>query len=323
MDDIGAIRRWARKNHIAIEAGGRIPRRILQMYAEAASSNQEGRSSEVSTRYDLLAKYLEPRFGSIYNGDGGLDEGLPWTPELRQAARRYLLVELPTDVRAAMFIAPDDLEDADAWEKEVDGLFASLTISEIGLAVRSAAVAAQPTLDQVTGQSDDWPGGEDQKLDAEFWLEAHADERELKDVASFLHERYERPTPAEMTPYALVTYYSPARLVEAWQHAVGPAPSDLVDTEWQILQPFLPQRSGYRDPQVRRSIDGMLYCFERKISISNVPERYGRPGSLLSQRSRYRRAGIYHHALSELDGTPGGERLVAWLHETVKPPETA
>jgi hypothetical protein len=209
MEDAKYIRQWARENGIAAPARGRLPRRVLQAYAFAKNQNPQKVNEEVAIRFELLARHLEPRFGNIYEGPDAFDEGQAWTPELKQAVREYLLDRLPADVWAAMFDAPMSQEACEARETEVDDwLGSSISPSGIALAVRDAAVKAQPSLDRIAGQTDDWPGGEDQKFDAEFWLEVHADERELRDMAAFLHEDH-----ASLS--TLIESHSPAQLVKA------------------------------------------------------------------------------------------------------------
>jgi hypothetical protein len=54
--------------------------------------------------FELLANYLEPRFGNIYeynlDGDEMGSKPQEWTDELAEAVRDYLLHQLPDDIYA-------------------------------------------------------------------------------------------------------------------------------------------------------------------------------------------------------------------------------
>jgi hypothetical protein len=71
-------------------------------------------------QYELLANYLEPRFGNIYDGDNGE----PWTDELRAAVRRYLLEEMSGEVASEFF-----LDERKARSEQVDELISTVSSS--------------------------------------------------------------------------------------------------------------------------------------------------------------------------------------------------
>lgn len=307
VKDSRTISSWAKETGITAQARDGFSQHTPRIDADAISVNPSSGRDQVATRFELLANHLEPRFGNIYDGDG--DRGREWNPELKQAMREYLLDRLPADVWALMFDEPTSAEARKAREAEVDELLNStvLSPSDIALVVRDAAVKAQPTLDRITGQADDWPGLEDQKLDAEFWLEAHANDQELREMAVFLHWE-------NVSLGALIERCSPIQLLKAWQYVAGPAPSDLTDVEWQLLRPLLPPaKNNSLEQLARRGVDGLLYRFANGAKWREVPGRYTTASALYQRGRNYQHDGVYSRALKALEGNGGATRLIEWL----------
>jgi transposase len=277
-------------------------------------------------RYELLANYLESRFGSIYvynmnGGHAGIDPQ-PWTHELKEAVRYYLLHELPEDTVEIFFaVHPSSEHEKSTREEQVDELLASREPWEVALAVHDAAAEAVPTLDQLLEELGvvglkDWPS-QDEANDVVIWLETHADADQLKEVVlSYFgahQERWERFNVLDVNQ--VIDHLSPADLLEAWHEAVGPAPSDLTDVEWQVLLPLLPvaKNNWAAEQRARRAIDGMLYRHKAHVHWSQIPSRYGQSRTLYARHSQYKRTGVYSRALLALKGEANAERLVEWL----------
>ena len=284
--------------------------------------------------FELLATHLAPHFGNIY--EYNLDSGdieydvRPWTDELRDAVRDYLLHELPADVRDYLFtVGTVEPREPASRQAQVDALIDGVQPWEVALAVRQAAVSAVPTLDQLIGHLDTWQS-EDDRVDAVTWLDAHVDSarlwKELAQVSShwellpgaMTHGRQHGPEAND-----LVHVLTPPELLDAWHYVVGPAPSDLTDIEWALLVPSLP-KGGPTSPmtetrlaRVRRELNGMAYRYANKTAWTGVPERYGMGQSVVNRYTDYKRRGVFAQALASLDGDPDAMRLLEWLRTTV------
>ncbi|WP_216587772.1 hypothetical protein [Streptomyces brasiliscabiei] len=142
-------------------------------------------TTEPANPYELLANYLEPRFGNIYEynvQDAGFD-AQEWTDELREAVLHYLEHELPEAVVAVFFeYQAGAMEDPTSKHAAIDRLMQSNEPWELAHDVRRAAVKAAPTLDALIGHLDTWPS-EDERADAEEWLEHHASNEVLRSMA--------------------------------------------------------------------------------------------------------------------------------------------
>ena len=69
---------------------------------------------------------------------------------------------------------------------------------------------------------------------------------------------------------------------------------ELTDTEWDIIEPLLPQNSrGVKRVDDRRVINGILWRFRTGSSWADVPERYGPSSTLYNRFVRWREAGIW------------------------------
>ena len=81
-------------------------------------------------KFDLLANYLEPRFGNIY--DVPDYDTATWNDELRGAVTNFLSKELPSDVAARLFNANQASPTAADRKKHIDHLLHLLDFLHIG-----------------------------------------------------------------------------------------------------------------------------------------------------------------------------------------------
>jgi transposase len=77
---------------------------------------------------------------------------------------------------------------------------------------------------------------------------------------------------------------------------------DLTDEQWQPLQPLLPKRkSTGRPPEDdRHIINGMLWVLRTGAPWRDLPERYGKVGTVSSRFYRWRKAGVWDRILHSL-----------------------
>jgi transposase len=70
---------------------------------------------------------------------------------------------------------------------------------------------------------------------------------------------------------------------------------DLTDEQWSTLQPLLPTpaREGRPRTDDRRILDGILWILRTGAPWRDLPERYGKPGTVSSRFYRWRQAGIW------------------------------
>ncbi|GAA3894278.1 hypothetical protein GCM10023084_53880 [Streptomyces lacrimifluminis] len=266
--------------------------------------------------YEPLANYLEPIFGNIYEynmDEPGFDRQ-EWTNELREAVIHYLEHGLPEDIAVTLFCLDGEaLKDPGVKRAAIDDLLKGCDAWEVAFEVRGAAVRAVPTLDQLIGHLDAWPS-RDEAVDAELWLEANLTNWR------FMIEKLDPALTQQPTFDFDAMDYAPPALLKAWHDAVGPAPSDLTDDEWQLLtQTLPPDAPGMKTEQgaasTRRALNGMLYRHRHhyQTAWTQVPRRYGNDASIQARVSSYKKKGVFARTLAALDGIPGAERLVEWL----------
>lgn len=292
-------------------------------------------------KYDLLARYLDPQFGNIYeyNMKPGQVAGFDfqdWTDDLRQAVRQYLLQVLPEDLWDYL-AEPDDDESEDSVTKEaqVDRLIEVLQPADVALIVRQAAVVAVPTLQQLIGHLGDWPS-EDERLDTETWLESHGDAVDWRRLAAATdhHEltAIRMPSGRVRQPYPddLVQTLTPAELLAAWEFEIGPSPTDLSESEWQLLETHFGPRSDSRlgtrirsanelDAK-RRVFNAIRFKAAHPMPWSQLPSRYGPSTSIYQTYHHYRADGLFIRLRDVLKDEPAAESLVAWLDGIIAEP---
>jgi hypothetical protein len=227
------IRQWARERSLAVGTRGRLPQSVVEAFQRerAASGANDGHSQDSAQPADSgfgalepLARYLEPRFGNIYDWDNDIvphDEDSfdiqPWTEEVRQAIEQYLLHEAPEPLLEAAFPHHKGTP-PEGW---VDDVVKNYQPWEVGLRFHEAAVASLPTLDALIGDLQTWPY-EDERMDATYWLEEHATESQLRQIAiaSELTHLTQRPYYANLA-FDLVHRLEPPELLSAWHDVTG------------------------------------------------------------------------------------------------------
>jgi transposase len=331
------IRQWARKRNLAIGSRGRLPQSIVEAFqrGKAASAGSDERPEDAAQPTDSgfgplepLARYLEPRFGNIYDWDNtvvpyidvdGFDVQ-PWTDELRQVVKHYLLREAPVRLLNAAFPHRQEARPADWADEELEGY----QPWEVGLRFHEAAITLLPTLDALIGHLQTWPY-EDDREDAFDWLEQHATESQLKQIAIATRQTdlTERPYYANLA-FDLAHRLEPPTLLKVWHVVTDPAPSDLTDTEWELLKPFIPAGSGrmrygtrYIRYGTRAALNGILYRFQEGCPWSRVPIRYGTETVVYQRRYLYKRKGVFARMLEGLEDNPEAARVVDWLRHEV------
>jgi transposase len=222
--------------------------------------------------------------------------------------------------------------DDDVKRLAITALMSSHEPWEVAWRVHEAAVKAVPTLDQLIGHLAEWSSGDDRE-DAITWLNDHASDLKLREIGFEIpaYPRTRFVTNEEdggywSTPDArdIVELASPPELLAAWHCAVGPAPSDLTDAEWELFKPFLPP-AGPTSPwterrlaTTRRAVSAMAYQLTNHLSWSHVPSRYGKYQTIYLMFRTFKKQGVFARALSAFDGNPDAARIVTWLQSTVR-----
>jgi hypothetical protein len=248
-----AIRQWARERNLRVGHRGRLPPSIIEAYRKETtdptgnavqSEHREDPTEAVVNRYEPLADYLEPRFGNIYDWENSVVPYIPldgfdvqpWTDEMRQAVREYLVHVAPEQLLELAFPyckgtppeewADDALNCQQPWE--------------VALLFHEAAVASLPTLDALIGHLQTWPY-EDDRDDAVHWLEQHATKSQLSQLAIASKQADLAQSGTSDLAFYLLRKLEPPTLLKAWHDVSDSAPSDLADSEWGLLTPFIPQ----------------------------------------------------------------------------------
>lgn len=332
----GMIRQWARERNLAIGNRGRLPQSIVEAFQreKAASAGSDERPEDAAQPtgsgfgpLEPLARYLEPQFGNVYDWENSIvpyvAEGdfdvQPWTDEVRQAVRNYLLHGVPKQLLEAAF----PHHKGDPPEEWVDDVLASNQPWEVAYLFHEGAVASLPTLDALIGHLQTWPF-EDDRDDAADWLKGHVTEPQLKETAveSGHAELAHRSDLAWDLTHAL----EPPVLLKAWHDTTGSAPSDLTDAEWKLLAPFIPAGGRYVGNDVARltiargAINGMLYRSEAGYPWSHVPTRYGTWQAIYLRCRNYKRSGVFARMLEALQDNPEAARITAWLRSELGEP---
>jgi hypothetical protein len=217
MTDVAAVRRWARKEGILVGDRGRLACAVIAHY-EAAQENSTVLRRDQVLRFEILANYLEPRFGNVYDHD----EPPAWSRQLYHEVRTFLMRKLPKDVWKR-FTDDTTLEGAErlsSLEDLVNDLVRQNDICELSLLIRNAAVAAVPTLDQLfneLGLTNAWPSAEEQ-WDVAVWLDARASEQDLQAMWQVHAGRPNRHGDGSLVDgYQLTVEMSPVELLAAWR----------------------------------------------------------------------------------------------------------
>ncbi len=265
-----------------------------------------------------LADYLEPQFGNIYGYNFIVVDGIdvqPWTAELRQAIKRYLLDEASEDLVDYAFGRGEDVSQ-DEW---VEGIIKDYQPWEVANLFRKAVVMSLPSLGALIGDLQTWPD-EDKRWDAACWLEEHATEAQLRQmiVTSGHGELLQRHYVGNLD-FELPRIVDPPALLAAWNDVAESALSDLTDAEWKLIKPLIPtavQRAGNRArlDRARSAVNGMLYKFANEVPC--IPRRYGAWETLYQRHYVYKGKGTFSKLLQGLRDKPEAQRLVEWLRNT-------
>lgn len=290
-------------------------------------------------KYELLAKYLDPQFGNIYEYNVPPDsfasiDGQEWTAELRDAVRHYLIHEMPAAVREQLV----DSKTADHTHPETGDRWVNALLElapwEVALEVRNAAIAAVPTLHELIGHLDAWPSA-DEELDTVTWLEAHSGIPDWRNMSAASNHpgplgiRLNSGRISDIHPTDLVRDLTPSELLGAWDFAVGPAPTDLTDDEWSLLVPLFGQRRGpygMRDrPLVeltskRRTFDAVRFKLAHQVPWSHLPSRYGPWQSIYQMYRHYQANGLFVHLRDALQENSHAKDLVSSLDQMIAEP---
>jgi len=214
MTQAADVRRWAQQQGIEVAERGRLSIGLATKYE--LSITGQAANGERRLPFEVLANYLEPRFGNIYDRDG-----MPiWTKQIYRAVRTFLVRKLPADVwqELAVSAALGMPEDLDARKNLANKLVGQNGLQDLALLVRSAAVVAVPTLLQLYEQLhlvDVWPS-EDERWDVAVWLDAHAHVQRLQLMAhQCTHEG--QGNYAQWDGNRLTDASSPAEILAVWR----------------------------------------------------------------------------------------------------------
>jgi transposase len=93
---------------------------------------------------------------------------------------------------------------------------------------------------------------------------------------------------------------------------------DLTDRQWRRLEPLLPPqrpRSGRPNHDHRRVVNGILWVLRTGAPWRDLPERYGRVGTVSSRFYRWRVAGVWDRALAAWQAAADAKGRIDWdLH---------
>ena len=89
---------------------------------------------------------------------------------------------------------------------------------------------------------------------------------------------------------------------------------DLTDEQWRHLQPLLPKHAQTgRPPQDdRQTVNGMLWILRTGAPWRDLPERYGKVGTVSSRFYRWRQAGVWDRILQTLQQHGDARGQIDW-----------
>ena len=222
MTDVTAVRRWARKEGILVGDRGRLASSVVDRYEAAQAASADVRQNQ-ALPFEVLANYLEPWFGNIYDHD----YPPTWSRQLYHVVRTFLMRKLPkTAWQKLTGDAPlEGAEHLSALEDRVNDLVQQNNVWELSLLIRNAAVAAVPTLGRLfneLGLIDVWPSA-DERVDVAVWLDARASEQDFQAMWQIHTGRPNRHGVGSLIDGdRLAAELSPVELLAAW-NACGSA----------------------------------------------------------------------------------------------------
>src|SRR3954463_5194701 len=93
---------------------------------------------------------------------------------------------------------------------------------------------------------------------------------------------------------------------------------ELTDAQWARLEPLLPPEkpwTGRPNDAHRQILNGILWVLNSGAPWRDLPRHYGPVGPESSRFYRWRRSGVWHRVLEELQALADAEERVCWeLH---------
>ena len=93
---------------------------------------------------------------------------------------------------------------------------------------------------------------------------------------------------------------------------------ELTDAQWRRLKPLLPPerpRTGRPNHDHRTILNGILWVLRTGAPWRDLPEHYGRVGTVSSRFYRWRQSGVWQRVLEALQAQADAEGLIDWdLH---------
>ncbi len=90
---------------------------------------------------------------------------------------------------------------------------------------------------------------------------------------------------------------------------------DLTDEQWARLKPLLPPqkpRTGRKNLDHRRIINGILWILRTGAPWDDLPRRYGKRGTVSSRYYRWRKAGIWDRIFADLQAQADRDTNLDW-----------
>jgi len=90
---------------------------------------------------------------------------------------------------------------------------------------------------------------------------------------------------------------------------------DLTDAQWERLEPLLPPRKprvGHPNNDHRPIINGILWILRTGAPWDDLPERYGRRGTVSSRFSRWRQKGVWDGILAAVQAEADAQGELDW-----------
>ena len=89
---------------------------------------------------------------------------------------------------------------------------------------------------------------------------------------------------------------------------------DLTDEQWNKLQPFLPKpkRTGRPAEDDRRVLNGILWILRTGAPWRDLPERYGKWGTVSSRFYRWRQTGFFDRLFAAIQQKVDALGQVDW-----------
>jgi transposase len=93
------------------------------------------------------------------------------------------------------------------------------------------------------------------------------------------------------------------------------AQRDLTDEQWERLKPLLPPqkpKTGRKNLNHRRIINGILWILRTGAPWDDLPRRYGKRGTVSSRFYRWRQKGIWERIFADLQAQADAEGNLDW-----------